>query len=96
MRLEDKVALIFGGGLAIVAILYFWTRISHVLLFWAAFILTRPLGATIGDFFDKPIAKGGLSVSRPLASAIIAAIILACIFIFPQPAGEHPGEAHGS
>jgi uncharacterized membrane-anchored protein len=89
-------ALIFGGGLAIVAILYFWTRISHVLLFWAAFILTRPLGATIGDFFDKPIAKGGLSVSRPLASAIIAAIILACIFIFPQPAGEHPGEAHGS
>jgi uncharacterized membrane-anchored protein len=89
-------ALIFGGGLAIVAILYFWTRISHVLLFWAAFILTRPLGATIGDFFDKPIAKGGLSVSRPLASAIIAAIILACIFIFPQRAGEHPGEAHAS
>jgi len=86
-------ALIFGGGLAIIAIFYFWTRISHVLLFWMAFILTRPLGATIGDFFDKPIAKGGLNISRPLASLIIAAIILACIFIFPQRAGEHPGEA---
>jgi uncharacterized membrane-anchored protein len=86
-------ALIFGGGLAIIAIFYFWTRISHVLLFWMAFILTRPLGATIGDFFDKPIAKGGLNISRPLASLIIAAIILSCIFIFPQRAGEHPGEA---
>jgi uncharacterized membrane-anchored protein len=84
-------ALIFGSGLAIVAILYFWTRISHVLLFWAAFILTRPLGATIGDFFDKPIDKGGLDVSRPLASAILAAVILACIFIFPQRPGLHPG-----
>jgi len=85
-------ALVFGAGLAIIAALYFWTSISHVLLFWAAFILTRPLGATIGDFFDKPIAKGGLNISRPLASAILAAIILACIFIFPQRPGSHPAK----
>jgi uncharacterized membrane-anchored protein len=86
-------ALVFGGALAIMAALYFWTSISRVLLFWAAFILTRPLGATIGDFFDKPIEKGGLDVSRPLASAILAAIILVCIFIFPQRAGQHPRAA---
>jgi uncharacterized membrane-anchored protein len=86
-------AVIFGSGLAIIAALYFWSRISHVLLFWAAFILTRPLGATIGDLFDKPIAKGGLDISRPLASAILVAVILACIFIFPQRAGEHPRDA---
>jgi len=86
-------ALIFGSGLVVIAALYFWSEISHVLLFWAAFILTRPLGATIGDFFDKPLAKGGLDVSRPLASAILAAVILACILILPQRAGEHPGEA---
>jgi uncharacterized membrane-anchored protein len=83
-------ALVFGAGLAIIAALYFWTSISRVLLFWAAFILTRPLGATIGDFFDKPIANGGLNISRPFASAILAAIILACIFIFPQRPGSHP------
>jgi len=87
-------ALIFGSALAIIAALYFWTRLSHVLLFWAAFILTRPLGATIGDFFDKPVDKGGLDVSRPLASAILAAVILACIFIFPQRAGQHPSGAN--
>ena len=86
-------ALIFGGALAIMAALYFWTSVSRVLLFWAAFILTRPLGATIGDFFDKPIDKGGLDVSRPLASAILAAIILVCILIFPQRAGQHPRAA---
>jgi uncharacterized membrane-anchored protein len=85
-------AVIFGGALAIVLALYLWTRISHVLLFWAAFILTRPLGATIGDLLDKPLASGGLNVSRPLASAILAIVILACIFIFPQRAGRHPGE----
>ena len=85
-------ALIFGSGLAILAILYFWSRVSRVLLFWAAFILTRPLGATIGDFFDKPIAKGGLNVSRPLASLIIAAFIVACILVLPQRAGAHPGD----
>jgi len=88
-------ALVFGALLAVLAILYFRTRISHVLLFWAAFILTRPLGATIGDFFDKPIAQGGLNISRPLASAIIAAFILLCILVFPQRAGTHPKSAPG-
>jgi uncharacterized membrane-anchored protein len=82
-------ALLFCALLFIVAAAYFWTRISHVMLFWAAFILTRPLGATVGDFFDKPHAQGGLDVSRPLASAIIAAFIVLCIFIFPQRAGTH-------
>ncbi|MBV8799845.1 MAG: hypothetical protein JO208_08575 [Alphaproteobacteria bacterium] len=89
-------ALIFGGGIAIVTLLYFATRISHVLLFWAAFILTRPLGATIGDLFDKPVAKGGLDISRPLASGILAAIILACILILPQRAGTHPNDSERS
>lgn len=86
-------ALVFGALLAVIAILYFRTRISHVLLFWAAFILTRPLGATVGDFFDKPLAQGGLNISRPLASAIIAAFILLCILVFPQRAGTHPKSA---
>jgi uncharacterized membrane-anchored protein len=83
-------ALVFGAMLAVVAALYFWTRISRVTLFWLAFILTRPLGATVGDFFDKPVAQGGLDVSRPLASAILAAVIVLCILVFPQRAGHHP------
>jgi len=86
-------ALVFGALLALVALAYWRTRISHVLLFWAAFILTRPLGATVGDFFDKPIAQGGLNVSRPLAAAIIAALIVVCILVFPQRAGTHPRAA---
>ena len=86
----DGGAMVFGALLALVAIAYYRTHISHVILFWAAFILTRPLGATIGDFLDKPIAKGGLDISRPLASAIIGAIVIACICIFPQRTGEHP------
>lgn len=84
-------ALVFGAGLAVVAALYFWTRVSRVGLFWAAFILTRPLGATVGDFLDKPVSHGGLNLSRPLASAIIAAFILAGIVLLPQRAGHHPG-----
>jgi uncharacterized membrane-anchored protein len=83
-------AIVFGILLAGIAGLYYFTRISRVTLFWAAFILTRPLGATVGDFFDKPIAQGGLDVSRPLASAILAAIIVGCILILPQRAGSHP------
>ena len=83
-------ALVFGAAIAVVTAAYFWTRISHVLLFWAAFILTRPLGATIGDFFDKPIAQGGLNFSRPLASAVIAVFILFCLLAWPQRAGAHP------
>jgi uncharacterized membrane-anchored protein len=86
-------ALVFGALLALIALAYLRTRISHVLLFWAAFILTRPLGATVGDFFDKPIAQGGLNVSRPLASAIIAALMLVCILAFPQQPGSHPKTA---
>jgi uncharacterized membrane-anchored protein len=77
---------IFGGLLAIVAALYAWSRISHTLLFWAAFVLTRPLGAVIGDFLDKPVAKPGLEMSRYTASAVLLALIFACIVLFPQRA----------
>jgi uncharacterized membrane-anchored protein len=83
-------ALVFAAALAVVAGLYFWSSVSRVLLFWAAFILTRPLGATVGDFLDKPKANGGMALSRPLASAVIAAFILFCLFILPQRAGRHP------
>lgn len=83
-------ALVFGAALAVIAALYFWTNISRVLLFWAAFILTRPLGATVGDFLDKPIAKGGLDLSRPLASIVLALAILILIVLIPQRAGRHP------
>jgi uncharacterized membrane-anchored protein len=86
-------ALVFGVLLAMVAAAFFWTRVSHVLLFWIAFILTRPLGATVGDFFDKPHAEGGLGVSRPLASAIIAVFIVICMLVLPQRAGTHPVKA---
>jgi uncharacterized membrane-anchored protein len=86
-------ALVFSAGIALVAALYFFTRTSRVLLFWTAFILTRPLGATVGDFLDKPVSHGGLALSRPLASLCIAIFILACVFILPQRAGTHPGQA---
>jgi uncharacterized membrane-anchored protein len=86
-------ALVFGAALIIVAALYFRTSVSRVSLFWAAFILTRPLGATVGDFLDKPVSDGGLALSRPLASAVIAIFIIACLFVLPQRAGTHPGEA---
>jgi uncharacterized membrane-anchored protein len=84
-------ALLFGAALAALALLYFTTRISRVGLFWAAFILTRPLGATVGDFIDKPVAKGGLEWSRPLASAVLAVIIILLILVLPQRPGVHPG-----
>jgi len=84
-------ALVFGAALAVVAVLYYRTRISHVVLFWLAFILTRPLGATVGDFLDKPLREGGLALSRPVASAVLAAAILALIALMPQRAGRHPG-----
>jgi len=85
--------LFFLAALTAIAVLYFMTNVSRVFLFWTAFILTRPLGATVGDFFDKPVAQGGLNISRPLASGIIALFIIACILILPQRAGEHPGHA---
>ncbi|HTK78935.1 MAG TPA: hypothetical protein VL286_00705 [Rhizomicrobium sp.] len=83
-------ALVFSAALAIVAALYFWSRVSHVLLFWAAFILTRPLGATVGDFLDKPVSQGGLALSRPLASVVIGVIIVALILLVPQRPGGYP------
>jgi uncharacterized membrane-anchored protein len=85
-------ALVFGAGLVILAAAYYLTSISRVTLFWAAFILTRPLGATIGDFLDKPISQGGLHLSRPLASIVLAVFIVACVFLLPQRAGKHPSE----
>lgn len=86
-------ALVFGALLAVVAGLYFWTKANRVLLFWAAFILTRPLGATVGDFLDKPLDHGGLAFSRPLASAVLAAVIVVLILVLPQRAGQHPSKA---
>jgi uncharacterized membrane-anchored protein len=86
-------ALVFAAGLAVLAAAYYRTRMSRVFLFWAAFILTRPLGATVGDFLDKPLNAGGLALSRPIASAIIAAFILTALVLLPQRAGSHPKHA---
>ncbi|MGA9866899.1 MAG: hypothetical protein WBQ75_10740 [Acetobacteraceae bacterium] len=83
-------ALVFAAGLAVVAIAYFRTNMSRALLFWTAFILTRPLGATVGDLLDKPLANGGFDLSRYYASAILAAFIVVCILCLPQRAGRHP------
>lgn len=83
---------IFAALLAVLALLYYLTNASRVLLFWAAFILTRPLGAAVGDFLDKPLDHGGLAFSRPLASAVLAVAILLLILVLPQRAGEHPGQ----
>ncbi len=86
-------ALLFGAGLVVLAAFYYWTDVSRVILFWAAFILTRPLGATVGDLLDKPVNHGGLALSRPIASAVIAAFIIVCIAVLPQRAGRHPAHA---
>jgi len=83
--------LIFAALLALVATLYLWTRLSRTLLFWGAFVLTRPLGAVVGDFLDKPVSAGGLAFSRYLASAVLLLFIAACLVIFPQRAAQ---EAH--
>jgi uncharacterized membrane-anchored protein len=89
----ERGALVFAAGLAVIAAAYFWTNVSRTLLFWSAFILTRPLGATIGDFLDKPVADGGLAFGRFYASAILVVLIVACIVFLPQRAGKHPGTA---
>ncbi len=81
-------AVVFSGLLLAVMFAYFYTEISRTALFWAAFILTRPLGAVVGDFLDKPVAKGGLDLSRYSASATILVLILVCIFMFPQRAAR--------
>jgi uncharacterized membrane-anchored protein len=85
-------ALVFAGGLALIAVAYFYTHVSRVFLFWSAFILTRPLGATVGDFIDKPIAHGGLNFSRITASLVLAAFMIICILLLPQKPGVHPGD----
>ena len=84
-------ALIFGGLLAAIALAYYFTSVSKTALFWAAFILTRPLGAVVGDFLDKPIANGGLNLSRFSASAALLFVIVACILFFPQRAAKAGG-----
>jgi uncharacterized membrane-anchored protein len=84
-------AIVFGAGLAVLAILYKTRKVSNVALFWAAFILTRPLGATVGDFLDKPVSKGGLDLSRPIASLVMAVAIVVLILLLPQRPGSHPG-----
>ena len=91
----DTAGLGYGGGAVVFSILlgvvvaaYFWTSISRTVLFWAAFILTRPLGAVVGDFLDKPSDAGGLALDRFSASAVLLAIMVACILIVPQRAGK--------
>lgn len=81
-------AALFGGLLVIVAAAYFWSTLSRTLLFWLAFILTRPLGAVVGDFLDKPIANGGLNLSRYSASAALFVFILSCLLVFKQRAAS--------
>ena len=84
----EHSALIFGGALIVIAALWFWTRLSRTALFWAAFVLTRPLGATLGDFLDKPRAQGGLELSRLYASLALLAFLVLCIALFPQRAAR--------
>ena len=92
----EQGALVFGVALIVVVALYYWTGVSRVVLFWVAFILTRPLGATVGDFVDKPVADGGLALSRPLASAVIAGVIVVLLIFLPQRAGRHPEQQSAS
>jgi uncharacterized membrane-anchored protein len=84
-------AVVFGGLLVLIAVAYFRTRVSRTALFWAAFVLTRPLGAVLGDLLDKPVASGGFAFSRPLASAVLLTVMVACLVLFPQRAA---GRAH--
>jgi uncharacterized membrane-anchored protein len=84
----ERAALIFGGALLVIAALYFWTRVSRTALFWAAFVLTRPLGATLGDFLDKPHAQGGLELSRLYASLALSVVLVLSILLFPRRAAS--------
>ena len=86
-------AAAFSAALVVVILLYRWTDLSRVLLFWSAFILTRPLGATVGDLLDKPQSQGGLEWSRPLASAVLAVAIIILVSVLPQRPGQ-PVESH--
>ena len=82
-------ALVFGAAIVLVMILYYTTSLSRTALFWAAFILTRPLGATVGDFLDKPIAHGGLNLDRFAATGMLLVFIVLCISLLPQKAAKH-------
>lgn len=82
-------AIFFSCLIVLTALIYRFTRLSHAILFWAAFILTRPLGATLGDLLTKPVTHGGFDLSRPDSSAMIALFITACILTLPQRAGAH-------
>jgi uncharacterized membrane-anchored protein len=86
---------LFFGLIAVVAGLYFFTKISRTLLFWSAFILTRPLGANMGDFLTKPHAEQGLALGRFAATGVIAAVIILLLIVFPQKSGQHPGGEGG-
>jgi uncharacterized membrane-anchored protein len=83
-------ALVFAAGLAITVAAFFWTNVSRTVLFWIAFVLTRPLGATVGDFLDKPLDHGGLALSRYTASISLAAVMVLLILLLPQRSGRHP------
>lgn len=87
----ERGAVVFGAGLALIAGAYYFTGVSRTFLFWAAFILTRPLGATLGDLLDKPVAHGGLDINRFTASAVLTLLMIALIWFFPQKAGKHHG-----
>nr|WP_315595121.1 hypothetical protein [uncultured Cupriavidus sp.] len=78
--------IVFGTLLTVLAAAYYWTSISRTLLFWAAFILTRPLGAVVGDFLDKPLNAGGMAMDRFTASAVLMTFMAACILLLPQRA----------
>ena len=86
----ERGALVFGAALVLVAAAYLFTNISRTWLFWSAFILTRPLGATVGDFLDKPASAGGLAIGRFGASAVLVVLIIGLIAMVPQRAGQHP------
>jgi len=87
----ERAALVFGAGLAVIAALYFSKKVSHTALFWAAFILTRPLGATLGDLIDKPIEHGGHNIGRFWASAALALFMIALVHFLPQKTDNRPG-----
>jgi uncharacterized membrane-anchored protein len=88
----ERGAMVFAGLLALVALAYFFTSISRTFLFWTAFILTRPLGATLGDLLTKPTENGGLNLSRFTSSLAIAVFMVLCILLTQQRAGRHPGQ----
>jgi uncharacterized membrane-anchored protein len=83
-------AIVFGCMLAAIAITYYLSKVNRTSLFWAAFILTRPMGAVVGDFLDKPVAQGGLALDRYQASTILVVLIVLCLFLFRSKAASRP------